>query len=224
MKTGTTTRWTNPRTANTTSSWIRGAQRLAAVALLSITTLSFADTRVPDCAPGTLSDYQKLGAAGCMIGDKKFSNFHYQQGTSGLPSDAISVTPGTTPETNDPGILFEGKWASTQQESFVSYTVEATPNGKPITGASLEMQFGQITGNGKAQVVARLCPAGGLDASSKPQKLQLQVVLSPDKSKKSMDQGQFKDPQQQVRVTTPVDVSTGRGGTAELDGFMTVFR
>jgi hypothetical protein len=192
--------------------------------LLGLATLSLANAQVPDCAPGKLSDYEKLGAAGCLIGDKKFSNFQYHQGPSGLPSDAILVTPGTTPETDDPGILFEGKWVSASGESFVSYIVEVQPHGKPITGASLEMQFGQITGTGKAAVAADLCPVDGVAQSCGPQKIELQVVLTASGSKKPTDKGQFNDPQQQIRVVTPVDVSPGSGGTAELDSFMTVFR
>ena len=199
-------------------------RKFAAMALLAVATLSFADAQVAECAPGKLSDYEKLGATGCLIGDKKFSNFQYHQGPSGLPSDAISVTPGTTPETDDPGILFEGKWASASRESFVSYIVEVQPHGKPITGAGLEMQFGQITGTGKAAVMAELCAVASAGESCGPQTLELQVVLSANGSKKPEDKGQFKDPQQQVRVVAPVDSSPGRGGTAELDSFMTVFR
>jgi hypothetical protein len=202
----------------------RFVHKLVAVALLGIATLSFADAQVPECAPGKLSDYEQMGSTGCSIGDKKFSNFQYHQGAAELPSDAISVTPGTTPVTDDPGLLFEGKWASASRGSFVSYIVEVQPNGKPISGASLQMQFGQITGTGTARVVADLCPVDGAAQSCGPQKLELQVVLSANGSKKPQDNGQFKDPQQQIRVVTPVDVSPGSGGTAELDSFMTVFR
>ena len=200
----------------------RFALKLGATALLAITTLSFAGAQVTDCAPGKFSDYEKLGAIGCLIGDKKFSNFHYHQGPGGPSGDAIAVTPGTTPETDDPGLLFEGKWLS--RESFVSYVVEVQPNGKPITGASLEMQFGQITGTGKASVVAYLCPVDSVAESCGPQKVELQVVINANRSKKAVDQGQFHDPQKQIRVITPMEVSPGSGGTAELDSFMTVFR
>ncbi len=112
-----------------------------------------------------LSDYEKLGAQGCLIGDKKFSNFQYHQGATGLPSDAISLTPGTTPESDNPGLLFEGKWAAASEESFVSYDIEAQANGKPITGASLQMQFGEISGTGTATVLADLCPLDGTTES-----------------------------------------------------------
>jgi VWFA-related protein len=49
-------------------------KKLAATALLGLTTLSFASAQVPDCAPGKLSDSEKPGAQGCLIDDKKSSN------------------------------------------------------------------------------------------------------------------------------------------------------
>jgi len=213
------------RAANITPSWRGSAvKRLAATALLGFATLSLADAKVPDCAPGKLSEYEKLGAKGCLIGDKKFSNFQYHRGPGGLPSDAISLTPGTIPETDDPGILFEAKWASASQGSFVSYDVKVEPGGKPITGASLEMQFGQITGPGRATVLTDLFPLDGITDSCGSQKLELKVVLSADRSKKPLDNVQFKESQTEIRVVTPVDVAPGSGGSATLRGFMAVFR
>jgi hypothetical protein len=191
--------------------------------LLGVVMVSFAQTRVPDCVPGTLLEYEKLGATGCLIGDKRFSSFQYHQEAGGPPSSAILVTPGTIPETDDPGILFEGKWSSTSEKSYVSYLVEVQPNGKAITGASLEMQFGKITGTGTATVWADLCPIEGTSPSCGGQMLELKVVLSAAGSRKPLDEGRFKKPQQQVRVVTPVDVASGSGGSASLDGFMAVF-
>ena len=209
----------------TTSSWAGStAKKLAATALLTLTTLSFAHAQVADCAPGKLSDYEKLGAQGCMIGDKKFSNFQYHQGAAGLPSDAISLTPGTTPDTDDPGLLFEAKWASASEDSFVSYNVEAQPNGKPISGASLQMQFGTITGTGSATVLADLCSSDGTADNCGSQKLELKVVLSAHGPKTPAANGQFNEPQRAIRVVTPIDLASGRGGSADLDGFMAVFR
>jgi len=199
------------------------ATKSAVLALLVMATLSLAGAQVVDCAPGTLSDYQKLGATGCLIGAKKFSNFQYHQNLGGLTSDAISVTPETTPGSDDPGLLFEGKWVSAAEQSFVSYTVEAQPQGKPIAGVSLEMQFGQITGTGIATVLAQLCSLDSIEQSCGPQQLELKVVLSA-KSRKPLDNVQFKEPQRQIQVTTPVAILAGSGGSANLDGFMSVFR
>jgi hypothetical protein len=213
------------RAPDTTPSWgVSIVKKLSATALLGLATISFANAQVPDCALGNLSDYEKLGAQGCLIGDKRFSNFQYHQGVSGLSSDAISLTPGTTPETGDPGLLFEAKWASASQESFVSYDIEAQPNGKPITGASLQMQFGEITGTGTATVLADLCPLDGTTGTCGPQKLELKVVLSANGPRTPADNGQFQVPQRAIRVVTPIDVASGSGGSADLDSFMAVFR
>lgn len=232
---------TTAPTAVAAPSWAANAvKKLAATALLTLTTLSFAHAQVADCAPGKLSDYEKLGAQGCMIGDKKFSNFQYHQGAAGLPSDAISLTPGTTPDTDDPGLLFEAKWTSASEESFVSYDIEAQPNGKPITGASLQMQFGTITGTGSATVLAHLCALGNTTDSCAAlahlcpvddatgacgsQKVELKVVLSARGPKTPAANGQFNEPQRAIRVVIPIDMAPGSGGTADLDGFMAVFR
>ena len=115
---------------------------------------TFVAAQVPDCSPGKLSDYEKLGAQGCAIGGMHFSNFTYHQGPSGLPSNAISVTPGTVTDSDDPALLFEANWTTPMPGSSVSYKLEVAPDGKPISGASLEMQFGQITGSGEAEVAA----------------------------------------------------------------------
>jgi hypothetical protein len=201
----------------------RVARAVTVTVLLGIAMLSSAQNKAPDCTPGTLSDYERLGATGCLIGDKRFSSFQYHQEAGGLSSSAISVTPGTIPDTDDPGILFEGKWSSASRKSYVSYVVEVQPNGKAITGASLEMQFGQITGTGRATVLADLCPVEGASQTCGGQKLELRVVLSAAGSKKPLDKGRFKEPQQQIRVVSPVDVASGSGGSASLDGFMAVF-
>ena len=200
-------------------------KRLAAGALLVFAMLSLATAQVPDCSPGKLSDYEKLGAQGCAIGDKKFSNFRYHQASDGLPSDAISVTPGTVPDSDDPALVLEAAWvAPSAQGSFVSYTVEVQPKGKLISGATLEMQFGQITGTGEAKVIAELCPVAGNTDSCGVGELKLQVVLVSSQPKKVMDMGELKTPMREVRVISPLSIATGKNGTARLNGFMTVFR
>jgi hypothetical protein len=186
--------------------------------------VSIVTAQVPECTQAHLSDYEKLNAAGCLIGDKQFLNFQYHQGIGGPASDAISLTPGTTPGANDPAILFEGKWASAASDSYMSYMVATTYKGRPINGASLEMQLGQITGAGKASVIADLCAADGAAVNCGAQKLELQVVLSDDGKRKASDTAHFQQPQTEVRVRTPVNVAPGKGGDVELDGFMTVFQ
>jgi hypothetical protein len=203
----------------------RTLRGLMAGALLVLGTLSWAAAQVPDCAPGKLSDYQKLGPDGCLIGDKKFANFRYHQGADGLPADAISLTPGTVPGNDDPALLIEAAWvAPSNQGSYVSYTVEAQPKAKPISGATLEMQYGQITGTGAAEVFAELCPvAGDADRCGMPQ-LKLEVELDSTQPRKVTDSGELKTPLREVRVISPLTMATGKNGTASLNGFMTVFR
>ncbi len=224
MKSQATNIETITQTAETSRCGRSSLKILTAIAVLGFATISFAQAGVPDCDAGKLSDYEKLGATGCLIGDKKFSNFQYHQGSAGLPSNAISLIPGTTAETNDPGLLMEGKWSSASQDSYVSYDVEVQPHGKPITGATLEMEFGEITGTGKATVDAALCATDGSANGCGSQKLDLEVVLSAKGPRKPRDKGDFKDPQTEIHVVTPVDVAPGSGGSATLDGFMAVFR
>ena len=110
MKTQTANRETIAQiTRMNTSRAATTVKRVAAIVVLVLATLSLATAQIPECAPGTLSDYEMLGTGGCLIGDKKFSNFSYHRGPNGLPSSSISVTPGTVPDSEDAGILFEGK-------------------------------------------------------------------------------------------------------------------
>jgi len=215
-----------PAIALTKASWsATKVIRLAAAALLVLAMRLFATAQAPDCVPGKLSDYTKLGAQGCVIGDKKFSNFRYHQAPDGLPSALISVTPGTVPDSDDPALLFEAAWvAPSYQGSFVSYTVEVQPKGKPISGATLEMQFGQITGTGEARVVAEICPFADTADNCGAGELKLTVVLNPSQARKVVDSGELQNPTREVRVTSPLSIATGKNGTASLNGFMTVFR
>jgi hypothetical protein len=225
MKSGILNLETIAQAFNPNASWgVAIAKKAVATVVLVLAMLSLSIAQVPECTAGKLSDYEKLGAGGCTIGDKTFSNFFYHRVLNGLPSSAISVTPGTVPETEDAGILLEAKWAApTSQESFVTYTIAVQPNGKPIKGATLEMQLGEITGTGEATVMAALCSPAGSSDGCREEQLDLKVVLSSGQSNKAVDEGNFKNPLTAVRVTTPVELAPGRDGTATLDSFMTVF-
>ena len=196
------------------------------VVILIVFTMSVVSAgmaQVPDCTPGKLSDYEMLGAQGCTVGQSRFSNFRYHQATSGLPSSAISITPGTSPDNDDPGMLFEAKWVAPSTQSSVSYTVDVQPKGKPINGATLQMQFGDITGTGEAKVVTEICPqAASTDNCGAPE-LKLQVVLSTGAAKKVSDTGQLNGSTRQLRVVHLVSVAAGKGGSASFNGFMAVF-
>ncbi len=99
MKTQTASRETIAQvTRMNTSCAATAVKRVAAIVVLVVATLSLAMAEVPECAPGKLSDYEKLGTDGCLIGDKKFSNFSYHRGPNGLPRSSISVTLGSCPK------------------------------------------------------------------------------------------------------------------------------
>jgi hypothetical protein len=191
--------------------------------VFTVAVASAGKAQVPDCAPGKLSEYEMLGAQGCTVGENRFFSFRYHQGSGGLPSSAIAVTPGTSPDNDDPGMLFEAKWVAPSAQSFVSYMIDVQPKGKPISGVTLQMQFGEITGAGEAKVETEICPlAASADNCGAPE-LKLQVVLSTGPARKVSDTGQLNTSTRQLRVVHLLSVTAGKGGTASFNGFMPVF-
>jgi hypothetical protein len=189
--------------------------------MLAVTTLVAAQTK--ECTAGKLSDYEQLGAQGCTIGDKHFSNFTYHRPPNGLSADAIVITPGTVPDSDDPALLFEGAWVSPSLGSSISYDVEVAPSGKPINSASLEMQFGEITGTGEARVAAELHQSTNIPSNCGPTELSLTVFVGASPHKQAIDNGRLKDPARQLCVVTPMSITPGKNGSASLNGYMTVF-
>ncbi len=180
-----------------------------------------AQAQAPECVPGSLTFYQALGARGCVVGDAKFSNFKYQQ-ADGLAAASINLTPGTAPDSSDPGLLVEGSWTNPSSKgSSLSYTVEIQ-RGKPINGATLEMQFGQITGTGEARVVTQICAASEGSDSCADGSLKLQVVLIASPEKRVSARGRLALPQRQVQVVSAPSIANGKNGTASFNGYMTV--
>jgi hypothetical protein len=107
--------------------------------------------------------------------------------------------------------------------SSVSYIVDVRPKGKPISGATLQMQFGEITGAGEAKVDTEICPlAASADNCGAPE-LKLQVVLSTGPARKVSDTGQLNGSTRQLRVVHLLSVAAGKGGTASFNGFMAIF-
>ena len=200
---------------------VRIAVGLLIATMFAVATLAAAQTK--ECASGKLSDYEQLGAQGCSIGDKHFSNFMYHRAPNGLPDDAISITPGTVPDSDDPALLFEGAWVSPSPGSSISYDIEVAPNGKPISSATLEMEFGEITGTGQARVADELHQSTNIPSNCGPTQLMLTVFLGASQHKQAVDNGQLKDPARQLCVVTPVSITPGKSGSASLKGFMTVF-
>jgi len=195
---------------------------LAATGMV-IALAAVAEAQISDCIPGKLADYERLGARGCTIGHKIFSNFAYHQAPNGPPSSAVSVTPGTVPDSNDSAVLFEATWLTPSSGSSISYDVAAALTGDPLSGASLEMQFGQITGTGQGRVASELRVSTASASICGPVQMTLTVFLGASQSKKATDNGQLKHPARQVCAVTTVSIASGKNGSASMDGFMTVF-
>jgi len=194
--------------------------RLAVLIALGATMVTVAHAQVPECVPGSLAFYEALGTQGCVVGDARFANFKYQQ-ADGLAAASVNLTPGIAPDSSDPGLLAEGSWTNPSNKgSAISYTVEIL-RGKPINGATLEMQFGQITGTGEARVVTQVCaPVEGSEGCGEGS-LKLQVVLNAGPDKRASASGRLAAPLRQVRVVSVLSLSNGKNGTASFSGFMT---
>lgn len=197
----------------------------AALALLVLSIAGPAPAQAaPDCAPGNLSHYEHLGAQGCHIGPARFFNFHYYQASDGLPPSAISVTPGTTPTGGNPGLLLEAHWtAPVQDKSSVSYDVDVPPPAKPLTAATLQMEFGQVSGTGEANVVTRICSSPLNSGACGPSALKLEVTLSARAGRKASDDRPLQNPLHSFHVISTPHLITGRNGSAGMNGFMLVF-
>jgi len=178
---------------------------------------------VPECVPGRLSDYEKLGTTGCRIGDIQFSSFLRATASNGLSSRAISVTPGTAIDSSDPALVFEGPWVGKPQTATVafSYKVSAPPPAKPVIAASLQMQFGQITGTGEASIATKIGITG---RSGDPSAIQLQLKLGGEAPKKDSTEADLPAPAAELRIIETVTLSSGKDGSARINGFMTVFQ
>ncbi len=200
-------------------------KQIATLALLVLSMAWYAAGQAtPDCAPGKLADYEHLGAQGCTIGHARFFNFHYHKTPNGLPASAISVTPGTTPNSGDPGLLLEAHWHTPlQQGSFISYRVDVPAVAGPLIGATLEMEFGQITGTGEATVVTEICSAEAASGKCGAGALALHVILSARAGRKVSDHRGLQNPLRSFRVINTPSLTTGRNGSASMNGFMMVF-
>jgi hypothetical protein len=200
---------------------------LAPTLLVGITIVLFltipAMGQVPECVPGKLSNYEKLGPQGCTVGDVIVSGFTRSNPRRGLPSRSISVTPGTSIDSTDPGILIEGPWtAGADTDLSISYNVSVLPTAQPIVSTKLQMQYGTATGTGQATIRAAFCP-GGTQADCGRNGLKLQLKIGTDQEKKVDDQGDLPVAARDTHVVVSVNVSGGRNGSARLNGFMTVF-
>jgi hypothetical protein len=179
---------------------------------------------VPECVPGKLADYEKLGSQGCRIGDIQFSAFTRGAASNGLSSRAISITPGTSIDSTDPALVFEAPWVGRPQTATLvfSYKVSALPPAKPLIAASLQMQYGEITGTGEASIRAQIVPSAA--RSFGDMSVHLQLKLAADLGKKDTDEADLRAPATELRVSQSVVLASGKNGSARINGFMTVFQ
>jgi PEP-CTERM motif len=94
----------------------------------------------------TLDAYIALGAAGCQIGDKTFSNFSYNGDGTGVLANQVGVTPDAA---GNLGVQLNGAWggpAAGANDVAINFTVAITPGAAPagtlITDASLQVLNG----------------------------------------------------------------------------------
>jgi hypothetical protein len=196
--------------------------RFVLLAVVALAGISEAAAQVPDCDSAKLTEYLKLGADGCAVGKYRLSNFEYRPGPDGLSASAISVTAGISPGSDDPGILIEGNWSRPlRQPSTISYNVEPLPAGRLLDGATLEMQFGQVTDTGEASVATEVCPAVTTSDRCAVADVKLHVTLSAAQRRAS-NNGRLAGPASHLRVTDTISLAAGKNGSASFTGFMLV--
>ena len=194
--------------------------------LLVITVAAFvsAASAAPLCVTGgTMASYEALGAGGCVIGDKLFSNFVYGStghGTGVAVGDtAVFLTPVNAGGLNPgPGFVFSSSgWvvpsASPTTNSFVDSSIAFTVTvvGSPllIQGGTLTLSSYSTTGTGITDITETINPAG----------VQLQVDGNgPFVSQKSFAPTTTVSVLKDLLVAVPI-LGTGNGGFAQINSF-----
>ena len=94
---------------------------VAAAALSTVSNGAFAGLCPAGGAVGsTLDAYIALGAVGCQIGDKTFSNFSYNGDGTGVLANQVGVTPDAT---GNLGVQLNGAWGDRQPGSTMSQSI-----------------------------------------------------------------------------------------------------
>ena len=165
------------------------------------------------CTNGTVQSYIALGAEGCQIDDKLFSNFFYESssygGASAIPASGVSVVPYATPL--NPGFLFSAGWSvgpNQGQDSHIMYSVTVLPGGLRITDISAAMNGYGATGFGFVSVAESVVPDPGSS-------LALAYGLG---SSVIFDRLDFANSFLHLDVTKNITVSGGTSGTASVSG------
>jgi hypothetical protein len=170
-----------------------------------------------------MASYEALGAGGCVIGDKLFSNFVYGSTGHGngvaVSDTAVFLTPVNIDGVNPgPGILFSSAgWvvgsASPVTNSFVDSSIAFTVTvvGSPlfIEGGTLALSSYSTTGTGIADITETINPSG----------TQLQVDGNgPFAITKAFAPTTTVSVLKDLLVTVPI-LGTGTGGFAQINSF-----
>jgi len=114
------------------------------------------------CTSQSLSAYEVLGATGCTIGDKLFSNFSLIASGNTPPTAAqITVTPDTS-HSGEIGLDFNASWSvsgsgQTQDDAITFDVAVVGGGGMLITDASTVQSTSGFTGTGSANVTEGIC-------------------------------------------------------------------
>jgi PEP-CTERM motif-containing protein len=131
-------------------------------ATLALAGLGARPAHAVSCATGDAASYEALGAGGCTIGDKTFSNFNF---SSVAVTDAnVIVTPGQNILTQGDigfgltinGLTTIGPGGST--DLLLKYTVSVNDPDFLISDAHLAFTGGAFGPGGLALVTETLCP------------------------------------------------------------------
>jgi hypothetical protein len=198
--------------------------KLSVLLVISLAVFVSAASAAPLCvAGGTMATYEALGAGGCVIGDKLFSNFVYGSTGHGngvaVADTAVFLTPVNIGGLNPgPGIVFSSSgWvvpsASPTTNSFVDSSIAFTVTvvGSPllITGGTLTLSSYSTSGTGIADITETINPSG----------TQLQVDGNgPFVSTKTFAPTSTVSVLKDLLVTVPI-LGTSNGGFAQINSF-----
>jgi hypothetical protein len=142
---------------------------------ISLAVFVSAASAAPLCiAGGTMASYEDLGAGGCVIGDKLFSNFVYLSTGHGTgvaaPDTAVFLTPVNDTGVNPgPGIVFSSNaWVvpsasittRSTVDSSISFTVTVIDGPLLIEGGTLTLLSSSTSGTGIADITETINPSG----------------------------------------------------------------
>ncbi len=191
------------------------------------------------CPDGkTYADYAALGANGCLLGDKVFSNFVLNlgpnTGTGTTPkSNQIVVTPLSP--ANNPGLRFTGTppfhapplpGPPTFFSYRFGYNVRVQAGGLPIGDVSLAMAAPTVAADGSVTIQELLCLGGvfeskGICAGNKPM-AQLNAFDMPAGTQLT-DSITFTQPYRLIGTQTLLIADAGLAGSASVASFTQQF-